>query len=227
MSRYISEESKFKQGRGLGTGADYIPWTKNRDFNSPAPASSYPDWKTGRMIECHSPGEKYYYIIFRWNDSVSDIREHYPLEPTIIAEVANRLGLKRNVSKTRIMETDFLITFKDESSLAVSIVPSREKLRNNPNRIKRLAIEREYWKEKGVKWILLYTEDLDITYARALEDVISYFNMAVLPDEIALAKYLIAHKKIIINLHEKINYKELLETLRKEDIWKIHLYMLD
>ena len=227
MGRYISEESKFKNGRGLGTGASYKPWTKCSDFNDIAPASSYPDWKTGRPIQCHSAGERYYYIMLRWNDAITDIREHFPLPITETMEIAKSLGFQGIQLKKRVLLTDFLLTFTDGSLMAISIAYSREKLKKNPNRIKRLIIEKKYWKEHGVHWDLLYTEDINIVYARNLEDIVSYINMNKIPDKIGLAKYLIAKKKIIVNLKEKINYIELVKSLKKEEIWKEHLYMLE
>ena len=88
----ITEEGKLKQNRGTGTGADYIPWIRAREFNSKGTASTFADYKHGREIQVLSQGELYYYYLLRWQDDVVDIREQYPLDFEETIKIADEMG---------------------------------------------------------------------------------------------------------------------------------------
>jgi hypothetical protein len=55
-------EAKFerykKEGRGQGTGKDYVPWIKVQDFPSNGRSHRVPGWKTGRIHHLLSDQEK-------------------------------------------------------------------------------------------------------------------------------------------------------------------------
>jgi len=45
----ITDEGRIKQGRGQGTGTDYIPWIQVRDFGSKGRVTRDRGWITGRV----------------------------------------------------------------------------------------------------------------------------------------------------------------------------------
>ena len=94
MGRAISEEGRRLEGRGTGTGALYKPWIKCRELNSTGVATSFPDWKHGRMVELLSQAELWWYVVLRWDDDVIDIREQFPLDKERTDGIARRYGFR-------------------------------------------------------------------------------------------------------------------------------------
>lgn len=85
MAKYNTEwtEEKYKrfikEGRGQGEGTDYKPWLTIQDFPSMGRATRIFGWKTQRIHHLFSDLQLRYFYLLEWEDSVIDIREHYPL----------------------------------------------------------------------------------------------------------------------------------------------------
>ena len=146
MSRRISEQRKIQEGRGTGTGADYIPWIKAAELNSTGTASNIVDWKHGRTIELLSQGEKWLYLILRWNDRVVDIREQYPLDLSVTDRIADELGVRHANNGQSHMTTDLLVTLDDGSMRAYSVKTGPNAMTNRVCEL--LAIEKKYWETR-------------------------------------------------------------------------------
>lgn len=228
MGKAISEEGKLKENRGKGTKASYKPWNKIREINSLGVSTSFPDWKHGRMVELLSRGELAYYLLLRWNDNVDDIREQFPLNLKITNSIAKQLGFRAMHKGNKRMTTDMVLTMADGSLAAISIKSSREDFKKNERTIELQMIEYYYWKSLGIPWTVLYKEDVNPIEVENIMDVVSYYNMTKVPDEIGLVKYLIAHKYIIVDMKMHIDYKQLINALKEEkDIWMKYSCMLD
>ncbi len=47
MGKYEWTERQIREGRGQGSGADYLPWIHVRDFSSMGKSSRLKGWKSG------------------------------------------------------------------------------------------------------------------------------------------------------------------------------------
>ena len=165
MSKYhISDETKFKEGRCSKLGKDWIPWIKAFEFSSLGTRSILIDWKTGRQVHCLSMGERAWYLIHRWDDSILDINEQVVLykdsskEVMGTTEIANKLGVRAICNGQKCTTSDFRVFHSDGSVEVVCFkaseeavfAPKKERLRQ------RLSIEQAYWEwqERPVSWSL-------------------------------------------------------------------------
>ena len=151
----ITEAGKIRQKRGTGTGADYTPWINIREINSLGTASTLVDYKTGRKVQLLSQAEVYYYYLLRWDDTVEDIREQFPLELTRTVELADALGFRHPKDRSTRMTTDFLVSHTDGQLEAYSIKNDRSVL-GNPRTLEKLYIEKLYWETQGVVFHLCF-----------------------------------------------------------------------
>lgn len=69
-SRKLSYEQKIKEGRGSGSGIDYIPWIQIQDFGSKGKVSRGKGIKTGRLHGFLSTLECNYYYYLDISDNV-------------------------------------------------------------------------------------------------------------------------------------------------------------
>lgn len=117
MSKYqLSwDEDKYnkriKEGRGQGTGKDYLPWITVHDFPSEGLASRVPGWKSDRVFHFMSKLELQCFYLFEWSDIIIDIREQFPLDLNSTLRIADEKNIRHpvdNVSKfPRVFTTDF------------------------------------------------------------------------------------------------------------------------
>lgn len=213
-----SDETKQKRGYGTGHGADYKPWISTGRFSSTGTASSFPDWKTGRMVELLSQGELWWYIKLRWCDSVADIREQYPLLPREETnEIADKLGIKRPKGGNFTMTTNMLIDLEDGRKLALSIKPSADSI--TPRKKELMAIEKKYWQERGVSFSVAFKDDLNREEIKNIRDCITVYDKSRIRDEIGVVRHLIAHKKLIVDMSSPIDYRGIITKLKEDNKW--------
>lgn len=220
MSNRISEETKRKQGRGTGSGKDYIPEIMCREIMGKGVSSCFPDWKHGRMIQCLSQSELWYYVILRWNDEVTDIREQFPLDPQKVEYIASALGTHPAMHGRVRMTTDFLVD-TTKGQIAINVKNDRKVIEKASDRkLLLLEIERRYWDSLGIPWKLVFKEDLNRIEVANIKDVVRFYDRKNVFDDYSLAKHLIATKRIIVNMKEEIDYLKLISELKKESIWE-------
>ncbi len=213
-----SDETKQKKGYGTGHGADYKPWFSTGRFSRTGTASSFPDWKTGRMIQCLSQGELWWYVKLRWNDSVVDIREHFPLLPKEeTLAIADQWGVKRPLNGNFTMTTDFLIDLVDGRTLAISIKNDKERISDRQKEL--LAIEREYWNRRGIEFSVAIKEDLNREEIKNMRDCLTVYDKSRIRDDIGIIRHLIAHKKLIVDMSCPIDYRGIITQLKEDNKW--------
>lgn len=166
---------RLKEGRGIGTGADYIPYLLIHDVPSIGLASRVWGWKTNRVHHFLSRLELKFFYTLEWQPRVHDIREQFPLNLDETLAIADQLGVRHpRDPKTKdyvIMTSDFVITvrkgFVDEHHIrAVKYQKDREKTRVK----EKLEIERVYWEEiRGLNWGVVTEQDVDATLAANVE----------------------------------------------------------
>lgn len=211
----ITEEGKLRQGRGTGTGVNYKPWIKIREVNSIGTASSVMDYKTGRPIELLSQGEVYCYYILRWDDTVEDIREQFPLELDRTLEIADKLGYRHPKDRRTRMTTDLLVTRTNGTLEAYSIKTDRSVLENERMREK-LFLEKLYWESQGIPFHICMKEDVNLIYVQNIMDVVSCYDPSRVQDAHGMIRYLIAHKKISVDMVSSLlNYDTLIAQYKE------------
>lgn len=214
----ITEQGKLRQGRGTGIGGNYKPWIKIREVNSIGTASTILDYKTGREVQLLSQAEVYYYYLLRWDDTVEDIREQFPLELKKTLEIADQLGLRHPRDRNSRMTTDLLVTRKDGSLEAYS-VKIDESVLNNPRTIEKLFIEKTYWESESVPFHLCYKNSVNKILVRNIMDVVSCYKLTDVQDNIGMVRHMIAHKEIVVDMESApLNYQQLIEECLKSDI---------
>lgn len=157
-----------RQGRGSGTGADYLPWNKIADLKSKGRGSRILGRTTGRVHHLRSDGHRRVFLDLDWQPNVSDIREQYPLDRRITRLIAASLGLRHpRDPKTKsdiVMTTDFLVNLRRpeaEALIAIRFTAcGRETTRSK--------IEKQYWTLRGVEF---QNRDASQTSARRAENL--------------------------------------------------------
>lgn len=216
----ISELGKLKEKRGTGERENYKPWIKAREINSLGTTANIVDWKHGRTIELLSAGEEWYYYLLRWDDRVADIREQYPLPLEETVAIAHSLGVRHPKNEKTRMTTDLLVTFEDGTLEAYSVKSTRKDadinlVKNLKERetvartAEKLLIEKVYWNNQGVKWRLVFKDELNPIEISNIRRVVVYYDRSRVHDSISEVKHRIATKQLLVNMSEEIDFLRL------------------
>lgn len=216
MKKRVSEKTKQKQRRGKGEGASYKPYIKTREVPSTGTGRILKDKMTGRQMHLLSQAEVYTYYLLRWDDSVIDIREQYPLELDDTLKIADQLGYKHPHDRKTSMTTDFLVTYQEEDGTktykAYSVKTDREVLQNNRT-VEIQRIEMAYWNLHGISFEIVFKEDMNRIKVGNIEAVMEYWDIKNVLSDIDMIKYLIVHKKMSVDMESKpLNFPELVRT---------------
>jgi hypothetical protein len=161
----------IREGRGQGSGTNYVPWLTVRDFPSLGVVSRVKGQTTGRVYHLMSTNETNLFYLLDWSDSVLDIREQYPLSDLAdaigIAERAQiRYPYDNKSGFPYVMTSDFYVETSN-GAVVLSVKPSSEL--DKPRVLEKLEIERRYWKARNVKWELVTEREINLTKARNIE----------------------------------------------------------
>lgn len=153
----------WSEGRGSGRGKDYRPWLRIQDLSSRGRSSRMPGKTTGRTHELLSDLERAVLLELDAIESVVDIREQFPLPQSSTLRLASHAGIRHPQFRgvETVMTTDFVVDWKAgrrNEMLAIS-VKYADGL-NDHRTVEKLEIERRYWVEEGVRWILVTELDL-------------------------------------------------------------------
>lgn len=217
----ISEETKKKHGRGKGTGADYKPWIYTNEFNSLGTVSNPVDYKTGRVMQLMSMGENKFYYLLRWDDNVLDIREQFPLNLKDTLKISEDLHVRHPKNNSTRMTSDFLVDYADGLQKVFSVKYSRNDL-DDRRTSEKLEIEARYWKNHGVPFEIVFSEDMDIDTVTNIRLVTEYYDIRNVFDQDSYIKHLIATKQLNIPVDQGLlNFKELRRITdgRRDLIW--------
>lgn len=233
MSRYTlswnqDKYNKFiKEGRGQGFGKEYKPWLSIHDFPSKGRVSRVLGWKSKRIHHFFSDMQTIYFYMLEWENSVIDIREHYPLldiEDAI--KDKSDLGLEKFKDKESrypyTLTTNFLITIKNSNNENIYIARSiKSKLEIEKKKtLERLEIERRYWESKDIDWGIVTQNEIPKVYVRNIEWVhstlYSYEERGFSKEEInslgdllcyCLSTYRQSVRKITADFDKEYNYE--------------------
>lgn len=185
-------EKMIKEGRGQGTGKEYLPWLTIQDVPSEGRATRGVGWTTGRRHQLLSDIERDYCYLLDYFDDVSDIREQFPLLPLEETQmIAEKIGLNHPSDPVTgvsiVMTTDFVMTYKDKD-FARTVKPFTEL--EDERTIAKFEIERIYWETRHVNWGIITDHDLPDALVRNIEWVHKEYHNEDVPD---LGPFAISH----------------------------------
>lgn len=172
MNNEIEISNKYrkhiKEERGIGEGADYIPWTKINEFSSKGRATRIMGIKTKRIHHFHSDNQLRTFFIFEWSNKVIDIRECYPLLDFFeTVDDKDDLALDKfsdNESGDQfVITTNFLVTLREadgKTKYIARAVKNCSEL-NKKITIEKLEIEKRYWQSKGIEFKVITDRELN------------------------------------------------------------------
>lgn len=178
----------LKEGRGQGHGAEYKPWITIHDFPSQGRSHRALGWKTRRVQHFLSDHELRYLLLLDWADSVTDVREQFPLiEYDITQEIAKDMGIKHPTDTASgfpyIFTTDFLISIHSDGKtveIARTVKPAREL--EITRVIEKFELERRYWLAKGVDWGIVTEREMPRILAANIDVIHSAYKLEATPE---------------------------------------------
>lgn len=210
--RSISDETKKKEHRGEGTGAEYKPWIRAQEFKSnQGGATVIIDPYTKRDVHLLSIGEVMAWYILRYDPSVTDIREQFPINIDITKKICEKYGIdhpRKNSPKgyqESVMTSDLLVDFADGSEKVYSIKYNNSYLVDESAR-KNLFIEKMYWNQKGIEFIIITREDLEPMriFVANLRNAFYIADKEQVHDLYSFVQYKITHHMIEVDLMKDI-----------------------
>lgn len=199
----VTEQTKLNQHRGEGHGKDYQPWIRVNEFNSLGTTCNPVDWKTGRTMHLLSQGEMHAYYINRWDESVVDIREQFPLDLEDTLRIADSEHLKHPKDRESRMTTDLLLDYADGSMKALSIKYDQSALENDRTAVK-LWIEKQYWEEKNIPFEIQYSTEINVTLVTNIRMVTEFYKIEDVFDSVSYLKHLIANHKMQLDMETEV-----------------------
>jgi hypothetical protein len=178
----------LKEGRGQGHSAQYKPWITIHDFPSQGRSHRALGWKTGRVQHFLSDHEMRYLYLLDWSDSVTDVREQFPLiEYNITQEIAKDMGVKHPIDAVSgfpyVLTTDFLISIYIDGKtveIARTVKPAKEL--ESTRVIEKFEIERRYWMAKGIDWGIVTEHEIPRTLAANIDVIHSAYKLEATPE---------------------------------------------
>lgn len=178
----------------------YTPSLKARNTYGKGTRANVIDWKTGRIVECLSQGEKWTFLCLRWNDSVEDILEQYAMDPELVQKTALELGIP---VPRRQLSTDFLVRYSDGSLKAFSVKNSEEDIEKETV-ARRQVLEKYYWQSLGVQWELIFKSRINQIKVDNIRICVRYYDPSAVTDRTSLIAHKIARKEICVDMKKEI-----------------------
>jgi hypothetical protein len=175
--RYAIDEAKIarfeKEGRGRGSGADYLPWLTIQDVPSSGRRSRVFTPLTGREHHLLSDIETSVFFVLHWHDDVVDLREQFPLDRSETRRIAAELDVPhpkdRHTGVDTVMTLDLLVDVRTSASplcVPVSCKPFDDL--EDRRTLEKLEIERLYCRKRWGTWHLMTDRDYSKVYVQNL-----------------------------------------------------------
>jgi hypothetical protein len=163
---YSSSEIKvqkwLKEGRGSGRGRDYKPWLTVRDVPSDGRSHRIFGHKSQRIHHFFSDLELAVFFVLEWHLDTEDIREQFPLRTDDTLALANDLGISHPSYRgiPQIMTSDFVVNTRSEQQPKFVLQAKYSEALQDARAIEKLELERRYWQQKSVPWLLVTEKDI-------------------------------------------------------------------
>ncbi|GHN00833.1 hypothetical protein WSM22_23220 [Cytophagales bacterium WSM2-2] len=168
----ITDAGRFKQGRGTGSKATWIPWHQTHDFGGYGRKAKIPSRLfEGRTFHAMSTIEANLIFIAEMAEGVVDLKEQFPLDLNTTKLLANKYGIKHPISpdrKSEVMTIDLWVEFENQSPLAISV--KEISALSNKRILAKLQLEKACSELFGARWKLITNKDIpDILIANIRE----------------------------------------------------------
>lgn len=213
--------NKLLEGRCRGQGSEYIGFKKANESHSTGTATMIYDPIADRTVDTLSMGEMYFFWLTRFDPHVVEIKEQVVMSSDIVAKIALELGFR---IPSRILTTDFLISYDDDTLKAFSIKSSRSVLDKNSykninswNRlVRRQILEKRYWETLGVSWELIFSDELNRFKAMNIQSVMKCYDKERVSTVDQMYRYLIGHRYIVVDLEKTIYFSKIANQWERE-----------
>lgn len=222
---------RIECGRGAGIGKDYLPWITIQDVTSSSKCTRIKGWKTGRIHEILSRSALSMFYLLEWDESISDIRESYPIPLAASIAIAEKYSLKHPSNNGNPIP---LTVAYNVTKIENIIIDLRGKDSNKHK------ICEHYWKALNTHYKIVGAEQINTVVVRNIEWIHPYKHTALaiskeetlqaltatkniigachLLDEnrtpgigLQTIRTLLAKKELQVNLEEEINLKQKLQ----------------
>lgn len=182
------------QGRGSGTGADFLPWHRVSRSDPPSHGRSHLlPVGSERHWELLSDSERTPALFATLTPRIEDLREQFPLslETSIhelsdydvrysgvlapgTIEIARQLGIRHPVVRENgtttpwRMTTDLVPVFRTTKGRSMLAIASKPDATLSKRETELLEIDREYWRVRRVGWLLVTPRQYDAHVADLL-----------------------------------------------------------
>ena len=173
--KYVNTELQnqkwLREGRGSGHGSDYKPWLTVRDLSSQGRSHRVFGHKSQRTHHLLSDLELAVFLLLEWSRSTVDIREQFPLIRDDTRSIAQNEGIKHPSVRgvDQVMTTDFLIDAKEPFQKQFAVQVKYGESFRDERTIEKLDLERCYWRQKGIPWVAITEQDIDIVIKKNIE----------------------------------------------------------
>lgn len=163
MTEKVIDE-RYRAGRGVGDLGSYQPWLDVHDLSSLGLSARVPCPKTGRLHHLLSGIETGAFMEFMMMPDVVDVQEQYPLDREDTRAIALDMGVAHPTypggKVDVVMTTDLVVHRRTPAGVVTFARPVKPaKDLDDAATLVKLEIERRYWVNRGVDWMLV--TDLD------------------------------------------------------------------
>lgn len=208
LKRYLAEE------RGSGEGSNYKPWLTIQSMPSDGRASRMLGIKTGRVHHFFSDTQRKYFLILDWFDeTVVDIREHYPLLDLTKVVDDDDLDLRKHQDENEhyVLTTTFLISKRMPNGEIVEFARSIKYASNldKKSTLESLEVQRRYFEKKGIDFGIVTNKDLNMVQVKNIEWLNPIISMNYKHENISDIEMMIKSRYQT----EEIPFNKLLESI--------------
>lgn len=154
---------RFKEGRGSGTGRDYLPFLTVRDVPSTGRVHRLPSVTVGRVHHLLSDLEHHVFCQLDWHPEIVDIREQFPIALKDSRELAERLGIihPSYAGVDQVVTTDFIVDMNRAGKVFRKAISAKYAADlDDPRVIEKLELERRYWLEKDIPFCIVTEHEI-------------------------------------------------------------------
>lgn len=184
------QDRRTKEGRGQGSGEDYIPYNKTQHMHGRSNKTRAMGQTTGRMHHLATNLHLKIFTVFDYSSSITDIQEEFPLplEDTVL--IAQRYELNHPKAKDgtpKVITTDFRLTVErngHEKTYARAVRTSAAL--SAKIGLHQLEIQRRYFQTLGIDWGIITEIDFPEILAENVKGVFPYYkadDIPIAPDQ--------------------------------------------
>ena len=160
----VTNQKWINEGRGSGHGCDYKPWLTVRDLPSEGRSHRIFGHKSQRTHHLLSDLELAVFFILEWHTDSADIREQFPLRLEDTRLIADEARIKHPECQgtLQIMSSDFLVNTRNLERPKFALQAKYSEDLQDTRTIEKLEIERRYWAQKSVPWMLVTEKEIPL-----------------------------------------------------------------